>query len=351
MRKHLSENTTYFYFLVSSCFLVLSILLIEFEFPALYRQFETTFIVIEYSILGLFTIDFLYKLITYTDKAKYVFSFWGLIDLLSILPSYISLMLGLGPSFAWLRILKIIQLMKVLNLFNAIPSLGGIVGKTLPLVVVGASFKIVIIILETTGYWFTFVGFTTLFSVMGFCLAVLLGTKLNVVNTRIYSIEDCVCRIVGALREMPKDEHLVPIFNSWSKDLEITLKSSQEDKPVKVKEMRIRTTELSDILRINKVSGPNTAGFHRDVAYLLHRVTARTPSSYEKFLRYIILTYVILFMIGIPGFTGLISTILIISTLSGMYFLIDDMDDPLSYDQDSYIDVRLDALEQWNEKA
>jgi len=42
--------------------------------------------------------------------------------------------------------------------------------------------------------------------------------------------------------------------------------------------------------------------------------------------------------------------VLMVYVLGGMFFLIEDMDDPLSYEDDSFIDVRLDALEFFNKK-
>ena len=49
------------------------------------------------------------------------------------------------------------------------------------------------------------------------------------------------------------------------------------------------------------------------------------------------------------GIVGLVSSILLVYVLSGIYFLIADMDKPLDFSDDSFIDVRIDALEFFNE--
>jgi len=82
----------------------------------------------------------------------------------------------------------------------------------------------------------------------------------------------------------------------------------------------------------------------------LHRVLAKTPAVYDGFLRIVITLYISVLIFIVPGIGGLILTVLMVYVLGGMFFLIEDMDDPLSYEDDSFIDVRLDALEFFNKK-
>ncbi len=115
--------------------------------------------------------------------------------------------------------------------------------------------------------------------------------------------------------------------------------------------MRIETDAFEKVLESNGVGGPNTAGFHRDVSFLLHRVLAKTPAAYNGFLRIVVTLYILVLIFIVPGIGGLIMTVLMVYVLGGMYFIIEDMDDPLSYEDDSLIDVRLDALEFFNKKT
>ena len=50
------------------------------------------FKLIEYFAVFFFTIDYLGNLYFAKDRVKYFFSFWGLVDLISILPSYLMMM-------------------------------------------------------------------------------------------------------------------------------------------------------------------------------------------------------------------------------------------------------------------
>ena len=77
---------------------------------------------------------------------------------------------------------------------------------------------------------------------------------------------------------------------------------------------------------------------------------AKTPAVYDGFLRIIVTLYIIVLIFIVPGIGGLILTVLMVYVLGGMYFLIEDMDDPLSYEKESFINVRLDALEFFNKK-
>ena len=171
---------------------------------------------------------------------------------------------------------------------------------------------------------------------------------MSVTNNRIFQIEDAVCRVVGSMRDMQSIEAIRPAMKKWSILLYKTLKHPQIDKGEAVDKMRSETDSFEVVLESNGVGGPNTAGFHRDVSFLLHRVLAKTPAVYDGFLRIVITLYILVLIFIVPGIGGLVLTVLMVYVLGGMYFLIEDMDNPLSYEEDSFIDVRLDALEFFN---
>jgi hypothetical protein len=86
------------------------------------------------------------------------------------------------------------------------------------------------------------------------------------------------------------------------------------------------------------------------VAYVLHRATAEIPVAYEAFLRYVTISYTAAVVLVVPGLTGVIASALVVYALVGAYFLVEDMDSPLSFDKDSYIHADLEPLSQFNEK-
>ena len=224
----------------------------------------------------------------------------------------------------------------------------GIIGKIMPYVAIAVGYKGVLIIFEGYDWWPKIENMNTAVSVIGFSLAVLLGTKMSVTNNRIFQIEDAVCRVVGSMRDMQSIEAIRPAMKKWSILLYKTLKHPQIDKGEAVDKMRSETDSFEVVLESNGVGGPNTAGFHRDVSFLLHRVLAKTPAVYDGFLRIVITLYILVLIFIVPGIGGLVLTVLMVYVLGGMYFLIEDMDNPLSYEEDSFIDVRLDALEFFN---
>ena len=309
------------------------------------KDYESTFIFMEYFTIFVFTIEYIVRILVSDSKKKFVFSIYGITDLLAVLPTYMSF-LGLPLiSTAWIRSIKIIRLVKILKIYRNNNSFGGVTGKTIPYIAAAIAFKGISILLEAKSWWPEIGNLNIIIGVVGFALAVLLGTKLSVVNTRIYAIEDTVCRIVGGLRDMQYQSDIKPLLLAWAISLDKALRAPYSKKSVLAEDMRIKTDQLEGELEERSIGGPNTAAFHRDVAYLLHRLTATTPVAYETFLKSVMVAYAGVVILTIPGLVGLISSVLLVYILSGIYLLIEDMDRPLEYSEDSFIDVRLDPLE------
>ncbi len=99
---------------------------------------HTTFLWVEILAVAIFTVDYLGNLWTAKHKIKYIFSFWGLVDLISILPSYLMLMnLTALQGSKVLRLLRVIRVLRVLKLAReALRQIGAAHDKkTNPLVV------------------------------------------------------------------------------------------------------------------------------------------------------------------------------------------------------------------------
>jgi len=316
--------------------------------PILFDTYSYYFSILEIGILSIFTIEFIARMLFSTNRLKYLFSFYGIIDILIIFPSIILLFLPYEINILWIRVFLIFRMIRIVKISQYSNNFNGITSKLLPYLGVSLGFKAVILMIEMQEWYPEIDNLRIVIGVIGFALAVLLGTKLSVVNNRIYQIEDTVCRIVGSLRDMKYTKNMENELLLWSRALEKTLKAPLKDKTVVVANMRDMTDKLEQTLEKNSIGGPNTAGFHRDVAYLLHRTTAKTPIAYENFLKLVTIFYTLTVIFAVPGITGLITTFLIVFVLGGMYYLIDDMDNPLDFDEYSVIDVRLDALEYFN---
>ena len=72
---------------------------------------------IEYAAVFFFTIDYLGNLYFAKDRVKYFFSFWGLVDLISIVPTYLMVMnLTALQGSKVLRVLRVVRVLRVLKM-------------------------------------------------------------------------------------------------------------------------------------------------------------------------------------------------------------------------------------------
>ncbi len=79
-------------------------------------QFGTLFYYAEWFFTILFTFEYLLRLFSAPNRPRYAFSFFGVVDLLSILPTYISLFFGGVQYLLVIRILRILRVFRVLKL-------------------------------------------------------------------------------------------------------------------------------------------------------------------------------------------------------------------------------------------
>jgi voltage-gated potassium channel len=84
---------------------------IELRYGEMLRGLEWTFTV-------LFTIEYALRVYTARDRRRYVFSFFGLVDLLAVIPTYLSLLLP-GARYALvIRSLRLLRVFRVLKLVH-----------------------------------------------------------------------------------------------------------------------------------------------------------------------------------------------------------------------------------------
>ncbi|MCH2204571.1 MAG: ion transporter [Lentisphaerales bacterium] len=99
--------------------ILLSVIAVMLEsVTGIYTEYRTLFISLEWGFTVIFTIEYILRLICITKPHKYAFSFFGIIDLLAILPTYIGLFLLETNihSLAIIRILRVLRVFRVLKL-------------------------------------------------------------------------------------------------------------------------------------------------------------------------------------------------------------------------------------------
>ena len=86
------------------------------------------FVLLEVGFTLMFTLEYLLRVFCWPQPARYVFSFWGFIDLATILPLYVILLwpeIGVEYLFAWraMRVIRVLRILKLLRLMPALNSL------------------------------------------------------------------------------------------------------------------------------------------------------------------------------------------------------------------------------------
>jgi hypothetical protein len=106
--RHGRGRTGHAYTFVSATLILLSVAILPLEFLTQIQQYHNSLIVIEIVLTAIFTVDYLLHLYSTPSRMKYVLSFYGIVDLLSILPFFLGL---LGTQY--LRVFRLVRLVRV----------------------------------------------------------------------------------------------------------------------------------------------------------------------------------------------------------------------------------------------
>ena len=81
-------------------------------------RFESgrVFYALEWVLTGLFTVEYILRIACVRRKRRYVLSFFGVVDLLAILPTYLSLLVPGAQGLATVRALRLLRIFRVLKL-------------------------------------------------------------------------------------------------------------------------------------------------------------------------------------------------------------------------------------------
>lgn len=95
----------------------LSVLLVMLEsVKSLDAKYHTFLYVSEWIITVFFTVEYILRIISTKKPSKYIFSFYGIIDLIAVLPMYLSFFIPGSQVLAVVRALRLLRLFRVLNL-------------------------------------------------------------------------------------------------------------------------------------------------------------------------------------------------------------------------------------------
>ncbi|HYF04101.1 MAG TPA: ion transporter [Patescibacteria group bacterium] len=84
--------------------------------PEIGGRFAGAYYFLDWVFTIIFTFEYLLRIYSSDDRKRYIFSAWGIIDLLSILPTYISLFITGYHYLLVIRILRLLRVFRVLRL-------------------------------------------------------------------------------------------------------------------------------------------------------------------------------------------------------------------------------------------
>ena len=97
--------------------IVLSIIMVMLEsIDHLQENYGDLFNIIEWVLTILFSLEYILRLYAVFKPWKYATSFFGIIDLLAILPSYLAFFMGGSPAFLIIRALRLMRIFRILKL-------------------------------------------------------------------------------------------------------------------------------------------------------------------------------------------------------------------------------------------
>lgn len=85
---------------------------------ALSKEYRNTFYGLEWFFTILFTVEYALRITVSPKPWRYVFSFYGIVDLLSILPSYLALLFPGTNHLLIIRLLRVMRVFRVLKLLR-----------------------------------------------------------------------------------------------------------------------------------------------------------------------------------------------------------------------------------------
>lgn len=80
------------------------------------KQFGEELILLEYLFTILFTIEYVTRILISDKPKEYIFSFWGIIDLLATLPTYLAFIFGVSQTLLVIRVFRLLRVFRVYRL-------------------------------------------------------------------------------------------------------------------------------------------------------------------------------------------------------------------------------------------
>ena len=92
------------------------LILILNSIPSLNKYLSIPFLILEWGLTLAFTAEYLLRIYCSKNVMRYIFSFYGIVDALSIFPFYLGIIFPSMQSVAVIRILRVLRVFRILNM-------------------------------------------------------------------------------------------------------------------------------------------------------------------------------------------------------------------------------------------
>ncbi len=97
--------------------ILFSVILVMLEsIQSIRNQYHTLLIIFEWTITGIFTFEYLLRIWVVKRSWGYIFSFYGIIDFLAVIPTFLGLLVAGYQSLLVIRILRLLRVFRILKL-------------------------------------------------------------------------------------------------------------------------------------------------------------------------------------------------------------------------------------------
>ncbi len=97
--------------------ILLSVVLVMLEsISGVRKDYHEILVLSEWIITGIFTIEYILRIIIVKKPWRYIFSFYGIIDFLAVIPTYLGLIIIGYQSLLVIRILRLLRVFRILKL-------------------------------------------------------------------------------------------------------------------------------------------------------------------------------------------------------------------------------------------
>ena len=81
------------------------------------NRFNGLFLILEWIFTILFTLEYITRIAVHPKPFRYIFSFWGFVDLLSVLPTYLGLFVS---GYHYMIVVRILRLLRMFRIFKMV---------------------------------------------------------------------------------------------------------------------------------------------------------------------------------------------------------------------------------------